>query len=178
MQLITDEEKKKVYLEEGEIDRYYTMVDMGGYIGHQSREWYENGTSKWFLMFYDEKTKKKETLFHAEALVDKYGNYQRLILEENGLKRVMQLQGEYLRSDIIYDERNENASFAWVGKSYIGYEHEDPTKPLPRLSAYLLGDKVYKSEDGAILTVRPNDLRVTEYLTNNDNLSAELKNVK
>ena len=100
------------------------------------------------------------------------------LLEENGLKRVMQLQGEYLSSDIIYDERNENASFAWVGKSYIGYEHEDPTKPLPRLSAYLLGDKVYKSEDGAVLTVRPNDLRVTEYLTNNDNLSAELKNVK
>lgn len=178
MKLVLDEDKKKVYVEEGEIDRYYSMIDMGEYIGHSQRDWYETAPSNWFLMFYDEKDKNSQTLFHAEALVDQYGEYQRLILEEKGYKRVMQLQGDYIMSDIVYDNRNESFDGAWVGKSYIGYEHDDNTKPLPRLSTYLLGDKEFKSEDGIILSEKPNDYRVTEFLLNNDNISLEFKDVK
>ena len=178
MKLVVDEDKKKVYVEEGEIDRYYSMIDMGEYIGHSQRDWYETAPSNWFLMFYDEKDKTSKTIFHAEALVDQYGEYQRLILEEKGYKRVMQLQGDYIMSDIVYDNRNESLDGAWVGKSYISYIHDDNTKPLPRLSTYLLGDKEFKSEDGIILLEKPNDYRVSEFLLNNDNLSLEFKDVK
>ena len=90
----------------------------------------------------------------------------------------MQLQGDYIMSDIVYDNRNESFDGAWVGKSYIGYEHDDNTKPLPRLSTYLLGDKEFKSEDGIVLSEKPNDYRVAEFLLNNDNLSLEFKDVK
>lgn len=176
MNLVLDEKEKKIYKEAGEIDKYYSMLDMGSYVGHQNRNWYDTNPSNWYLMFYDEKTKGQQTLFHAEALVDQYGEYTRLILEEKGYKRVMQLQGEFVTSDIVYDNRNESLDGAWVGKSYIGYEHEDQSKPYPRLSAYLLGDKVFKTEDGAVLHENPNDNRITEFLSNNDNLKVELSN--
>lgn len=85
MELIDENNERKIYQED---NRIYTMVNMGDYIGHRSREWYQKGDDAWYLMFLDE-YQNNDKIRHMEALVDYTGRYLRFIIEQGNEKRIV-----------------------------------------------------------------------------------------
>ena len=164
MKLLVDNVDKKIVQEE---DKYYTLIDMGSYIGHRSRNWWEENPEEWRLMFYEDENGLK-----IDALVDDSGSYSRIILEQDGVRRILQLQGDFILEDSVYDEK-EGINNIYVSKSidskpeliedYLNVEH----------GAYLDGktfDEEVPSNDKVKSFIEDND-RVIEKIINTKNKS-------
>ena len=78
MELVDGNDKRKIYRDG---NRIYTMINMGDYVHHRSREWYEKAPENWFLMYYDE-YQDNEIIRHIETLVDQNGHYMRYIINQ------------------------------------------------------------------------------------------------
>ena len=168
MELIRDEKDKKIYADEG--TKLYTMINMGEYIGHSSREWYEDAPEAWRLMFYDEMLKdgKKK---HIEALVDELGDYTRIIVELNGSKRILQLSGNWVVSDSVVTNLSDDDI---LGDFYTAVNN-DSIQRRPRLAEHLSTKQTF-TRDGETYTgdVVDNGL-VLNFLQKNKELVKEME---
>ena len=88
---IIEQEKKKALLQDEIDNKKYniTILDMGNYIGYNSRPWYVTPKPKWKVMSMDATSPEKDG-FHYESLVDVYGDITRVILksEDDKISRI------------------------------------------------------------------------------------------
>lgn len=103
MELVTENRKRKIFRDE-ENSKFYTMINMGEYVGHRNRDFWQNPNDAWFLMMYDE-IKNDKKIAHMDALVDSSGYYSRICLEQNGERKFM-----FLRNNIITETYVETMS--------------------------------------------------------------------
>ena len=99
MELLLDEKNRKMFYDEN-VGEFYTMLDMGCYVDHRNRLWYEKESQVWRLMMVDEKPRNGHYK-HIEALIDDMGNYSRIIVEVNNVKRIILLNNGRVFSDSI-----------------------------------------------------------------------------
>jgi len=114
-------------------DEVFTFVDMGNYVGHNSRQWYEQPSSCFRLMFYDDNRGNQPV--HIETLVDAVGDYSRIVVSSGNIKRVLLLNGNYVDEDSIYEMDSDNSFLP--KNTYISFEDKYMEKPHPDLQSYL-----------------------------------------
>lgn len=166
MQLISQDDKKKIYVEKGEVNKIYTLLDMGEYVGLKNREWYEKPTPYWMLMYYEELSSNNQKRFSVKAINDTDGNYMQLALEQDGIVRKIKLQNNKVLSDIVYD--NINAKYLFAQK-YVGYDNEDRSKEMIDLKDYLSTNVEYISSNGKTIKTYPKNEKVIDFITANEN---------
>ena len=112
MELVVENEKRKIYREDG---KFYTMLNMGDYVGYRNREWYQKPNDAWYLMIYDE-IKDDKKIAHMDALVDSSGYYSRLCLEQNGERKIMFLRNEMITEKLVEQLPNseKNANYSYI----------------------------------------------------------------
>ena len=135
MELISEERGKKIYLDG---NKKYTMIDMGPYVGHMSRDWYIETPSVWFLMQVEGKD------FSVESLIDSNGEYIRLLAKTGNVTRVLQMNGDKVYSDSIFV--GENLSNELMGDNYIAKEGDYYSKDSIKLEKYLLNKPEFFSQ--------------------------------
>ena len=144
MDLIREEVNKKIFVD-GE-DKIYSMVNMGSYVGHKHRQWYESAPEMWTLMFYDEKRDDGQNL-HMESLIDDSGNYTRFLIELGNQTRAIQIHNGRVYSDTITDYGRE------LGDSFVALDGDIYSSGSIPLRDYLItkpkfssGDQLYEGE--------------------------------
>lgn len=146
----------------------FTFVDMGNYVGYQSRQWYEEAPNCWRLMFYDEK--KEDSPIHIEALVDSTGCYSRIMVCQGNNKRVLLLNGNVVDEDMIFEMDKENSIFP--KKTYIAFEDAYREKKHPDVQAYLSQEHQFISSTGEAYTGNiSSDNYINNFLVSNMQLS-------
>ena len=117
--------------------RTFTFMNMGDYVGHNNREWYEEGPVFYKLMTYDEIHDKGR--LHVEALVDTLGNYQRILVDTGSERRSFNTRGNFLVSDAVYLPE----------KAYVSFDHgTDLTQAAPNVNGYLGQEHTFTNENG------------------------------
>lgn len=122
----------------------FTFINMGNYVGYQSRNWYDEAPDCWKLMQYEEKNTNNQ--IKIEALVDTDGDYMKITVSQNNLKRILQLNGKFVDEDIII-ETNPNELMI-PKKSYIAFEDNYKEKQHPSLETYLSEKQQFTSKTG------------------------------
>lgn len=153
-------------------DEDFTFVDMGNYVGHSSRQWYEQSPSCWRLMFYDDN--KSEQPVHIEALVDSAGDYSRILVHDGNIKRVLLLNGNLVDEDIIY-EMGSDSSFL-PKKAYISFEDKFMEKPHPDLQSYLSMEHKFLSNTSEVYNQNNYDNYINRFFNYNLELSKVIDN--
>ena len=120
----------------------YTFIDMASYIGHQNREWYEQGPDEEFRLMFAEEV-KDGALLHTEALVDQKGKYMRIMVIGDDAKRVMYLDDDKVRSDTIYQGERDGMTPKEVFNAY----DENRQEIFPNVVEYLSTPKEFVSEN-------------------------------
>lgn len=163
MELIKEEANKLVYKDGNKI---YTMLNMGNYIGHASREWWEATPEDWRLMFYEEERGNGNNLL-MEALVDQFGGYMHFWISLGNMKRVICLDGGMVYRDSIVEEISSDGL---LGDSYVALNCDVYSSDRVLLNDYLnvrlpfkLGEQVYEGD------LSDNSL-IVEFLNKNDEL--------
>ena len=105
MELVTENEQRKIFRDE-ETGKFYTMINMGEYVGYRNRDFWQNPNDAWFLMIYDE-IKNDKKISHMDALIDQSGNYTRIVLEQNSERKTMFLRGNMISE--VYTEKMNNS---------------------------------------------------------------------
>ena len=166
MECILEEKTKRIYQDGNKV---YTLLDMGAYVGHRSRQWYEKAPECWRLMFYDEKTEDGK-ICHAEALVDQFGEYTRLIIEHGSTKRVLMFTMGTVHYDAI-DDTSGVKDLLGLGKSYYSLNKDIYDSGRPRINDYLNLEHTFISEDGKVFDKSiPSDSEVVDFFAMNDKL--------
>ncbi len=83
MELIDENEQRKIFQEKKDTNKIYTVLDMGEFIGHYGRSVFDKVYENWHLMFMDEYDGEKK-IASVEALVDHTGDYSRFIVKYQG----------------------------------------------------------------------------------------------
>ena len=165
-------------LENGNIVFYndterFTFVDMGSYVGHQSREWYEKVPSCWRLMFYDEQ--KDDSPIHIEALVDRTGYYLRIIVSQGNVRRVLLMNRNVVDEDMIYEYDSEE--FMFPKKVYIAFEDKYREQRHPNLQTYLSQEHRFISNDGEVYNGNvSSNSHINNFFESNIELSKRIDN--
>ena len=161
MKILLDNVDKKIVQDE---NKYYTLIDMGIYIGHRSREWWEEAPKEWRLMFYEDEDGLK-----IDALVDDIGDYSRIILEKDDVRRVLQLRGNFVIEDSVYDEK-EGIDNIYISKSIDSKPVMIDDYLKENHSAYLDG-KTFNEEI-------PSNESVKSFIEDNDRIIDKVINSK
>ena len=95
MKIIADNKDEKVLsMEKNGYTVNFTLLDMGIYVGHMNREWYEDASPYWETMFIEVKSEDPSKCLKAEILINSNGGFQRLIISDNnGNTRVINSLG-------------------------------------------------------------------------------------
>ena len=148
MELVSEDGKKKVY-KDGD-NKIYSMLDMGSYVGHRTRQWYESAPEVWMLMFYDEKREDGQDM-HIEALVDDKGNYMRLLIDLGDERRSIQIHNGMVYSDTV--SKMSGTHDGLFGDTYVALDGDIYSGSKAPLNDYLvlnpifyLNDEVYEGE--------------------------------
>ena len=90
MRLVSNSEDNKQYaLDKKDYSVIFTLMDMGIYIGHRTREWWMEAPEIWRTMGIDIEAKDPNKSIHSEFLVDDHGEMLRtLIKDSKGIKRI------------------------------------------------------------------------------------------
>lgn len=98
MRLVSSSKDNKQYaLDKENYSINFTLMDMGTYIGHRYRQWYETAPEIWKAMGIDIESKDPSKSIHSEFLVDDKGDLLRaLIIDSNGIKRARQYYNDPL----------------------------------------------------------------------------------
>lgn len=139
MEIIKEEKTKKIFEENGKI---YTLIDMGAYVGHRNRNWWENTPECWRLMFCDEKNNDNET-FHIEALVNDSGDYIRFLIEKDEVKRIINVTNDYVYQDFLFEKSNDLD----FGEQYVALEKEIYDSDKLPLREYLKQNQTFYSNN-------------------------------
>lgn len=163
MELIKEENNKKVYRDGNKI---YTMLNMGNYIGHASRNWWETTPEEWRLMFYEEEREDGKKL-SIDALVDQFGGYMHFWISLGNMKRVICLSGEMVYSDSIVEKISSDGL---LSDSYFALNGDKYSSNSFLLDDYLntklpfrFGEQVYEGE-------LANNNLIIEFLKKNDEI--------
>ncbi len=91
MKKIVDEKNKKIFsMARNGYSVLFTLLDMGEYVGHKSRQWYEKASPFWETMMIDVLSEDPNKKLSSEFLIDSNGDFQRLIITDmKGYKRVI-----------------------------------------------------------------------------------------
>ena len=169
MECILETEEKTVY-KDG--NKTYTLINMGGYVGHRAREWYEPAPDFWELMFFDEE-KNDEEKHHIEALIDDFGRYTRFIIEHGTTKRVLLLSNGFVYSDYINDTSDYKNPLG-LGKLYYSLDRGYYDQDCPFLTDYLFSEHTFMSSDGEVFSKRvPGDEEIDDFLDKNIKLTSK-----
>ena len=108
MERCTDEAKKKEFLMKKEgYNVRFTLLDMGSYVGHQHRQWYQKATPHWETMGISVDTEDTSKSLDSEFLIDSNGGFQRLIIEDkNGNKRILLKAREHIDEEGVHKLQN------------------------------------------------------------------------
>jgi len=94
MKLISSSEEDKRYEYEIEREGYsvkFTILNMGDYVGHKSRQWYEEAPDFWKTMFIDICSQEPKKNMEVEFLIDDKGDMLSVTLTDgNGVRRTRQ----------------------------------------------------------------------------------------
>lgn len=121
-EIITDD-KNRIVFTDGTTS--FVMLNMGDFVGHSNREWYDNVEPVWKLMAY-EHCREDGKVEHGEALINEYGDYSRMMIDLDNIRRVLYFNGQIVLSDDIFvadeepDEFGINAVYnAFTGSVYL-----------------------------------------------------------
>lgn len=133
MELVTENEKRKIFRDK-ENGKFYTMMNMGEYVGHRNRDFWQKPSDAWFLMMYDE-IKNDKKIAHMDALVDSSGYYSRICLEQNGERRFMFLRNNMITETLVetMPESEKIASFPYKTKEAMVQEFLAKNQELQEL---------------------------------------------
>lgn len=154
MDNIEIKENGNIYYRNG--NREFKFVNMGEYVGYNTRNLNDPVPDCYRLMAYNED--QPDGVLHIEALIDPLGNYSRLIISKNLSERVVVLSGRFILEDYVSlaDDSNE-----FVPKDkYIAFEDDFESKKL--FEEYLQEAKTFKSDEGKTYS---GDLTKDEYIT-------------
>lgn len=163
MELCKDEKTKKVFMEDE--NKMYTMFDMGSYVGHKNRPWYAQKPEVWRLMFYDKKLSDGRVI-HIEALVDDKGNYTRILVEMDKVRRAIQIINGMVFNDSIVKFSSDdlyNEGFTFLDGD-IYSEHKIA------LEKYLSTSKEFELDGEPYAGEVVNDALIIEFLEKNKEL--------
>ena len=103
----------------------FIMLNMGEYVGHTSREYYDDVEPVWKLMGY-EHHREDGKIEYGEALIDEYGQYSRMMVDIDNIRRVLYFSGQVVLSDDIFVADEEPDEFgissyynAFTGSIYL-----------------------------------------------------------
>ena len=168
MECIFEDNKKRIYQEGNKI---YTLVNMGSYVGHRLRQWYETAPDFWKLMFIDEEK------HHVEALINDNGDYISLIVEHGNTKRGLSLSNGYVVSDLIEDASKVKRPIQ-LGELYYSVDKDIYDKNLIHMNDYLSMEHTFTSEDGRVFDKPiPSDSEIIDFFDKNEKLTSN-KNIK
>lgn len=153
-------------------DEDFTFVDMGNYVGHNSRQWYEQSPNCWRLMFYDDN--KADQPIHIEALVDSTGSYSKILLQSDNIRRVLLLNGNLVDEDIIYEMGKDNSFIP--KKTYISFEDKYMEKNHPDLQSYLSMNHKFLSNTSEVYNQNNFDNYIKKFFSYNHELSKLIDN--
>ena len=140
-------------------DEKYTFVDMGNYIGHQNREWYENGKSNWMLMFYD----------------NQKDDHSKITIESGNFMRFISLYGNTVDEDIIIECEEDDLDLP--KETYIAFEDKYKEKAHPSLEEYLAETPMFVSSTGEVYKGNlESNKHIIDFLASNKSLSKEINN--
>ncbi len=163
MELLVDNKDKKVFIDD---DKYYTMLDMGVYVGYRLRLWYENNPVIWKLMLLDEVSKNGQYK-HIEALIDDKGDYSRLLVEINNVKRVILINNGCVYSDSIVS----NFSFDGISDdSFYALDEEIYSDKIVPLDKYFGGTQSFYLKGKLYTGEVVNNNLVIDFLNKNNEL--------
>lgn len=126
MKNILNEENKKTFLmERGNYNVQFTLLNMGNYVGHKNRQWYESAKPHWETMLVDIISQDPSKCLTGEFLIDSNGDFQRLLISDNnGNKRIIlsvkphygvkEEDYEYYYGKGIHKEQN-----SWIQEMYV-----------------------------------------------------------
>lgn len=146
----------------------FTFVDMGSYVGHQNRQWYEQSPSCWRLMFYDNNE------VHIDALVDSIGDYSKIVINSGNIKRVLLLNRNHIDEDSIYEMDSEDSILP--KKTYIAFEDKYIEKAHPDLQTYLSMEQQFLSKTGEVYTGDSFNNYINRFFNYNTELSDIIEN--
>lgn len=175
MQLIYQDDNKKMYLEKGVVDKIYTFINIRDYAGYKNGDWYEDKESYWKLMFCEEYDNKNYKKLNIEATCDKNGNYIKLLLEQDCIERTIMIKDGGVLYDVVEDKVNQKYG---VASKFVGYEHENLNLELPKIEDYLLMDIKYKTSDGKVIKKYPDNLKVLEFLETKNKNKTKIRTIK
>ena len=132
MELVREEQSKKIF---NDGDTSYTMIDMGSYVGHMYRDWYETPPEVWILMQVDDGQSK------VEGLVDSDGQYIRFIADLGSVRRVIQLNNGKVYDDSVVV--GIDPFDGTMGPSYIATEKEPYSKDAETVEEYFSHDQEF-----------------------------------
>ena len=147
-------------------DKEYKFVNMGEYIGYNSRSPYDKVPEVYRLMAYNET--QTDGVLHIEALIDPLGEYSRLIVTKGLAERVLALSGKYVVEDLVNVMGDSNE---FVPKDrYVAFEDDFENKR--EVSEYLGTDKTFKSDSGEVYNGEvTKDSYIQEFMQKNLELS-------
>ena len=121
MKKIIDDKSRKVFLMERQGYKVeFTLLDMGIYVGHKQRAWYETPRQYWETMCIDVISQDPSKSISSEFLIDSYGKFQRLLIsDKQGNKRIiLPITPHYGIKEEDF-ERMYGKGIHKVGNSYI-----------------------------------------------------------
>lgn len=160
MELIVNEEKRKIYQQD---NKFYTLLDMGNHVGYKSRRLFEEAEAYWVLMHYED----RDNNIKIVSLVSEEGLYMRFLMEKNNVRRCIHLHNCSVYSDSINVINNDKKYFD-LGTKYTALDkqcYDDNQKPLLQ---YLNENPIFYSRHGEIFD--------EDYVTNDVLVEFLLKN--
>lgn len=174
MELVLENKNQRVF-EEG--NKQYTMLNMGDYVGHRQREWYEDAPEAWYLMAMEENG-NKPGCYHIESLVDDLGDYLSIIMTKGKTKRFLQLRGSFVLEDSI-DDTSKGKDVLGFGKKFIALNKDIYDSDQVRLTDYLFTEPRFVADDGEVFSGEiPSNEDIAEYLETNQILRDTIKSSK
>ena len=118
-------------------------------------------------MFYD--NNNEQAPVHIEALVDTYGDYQRILVNQDYDRRVLLLRGGVVDEDTVY-VGNPNSEVPHG--AYVSFQDVYREKRHPLLETYLTQEHQFSSRSGQAYTgnITSNDV-IVNFLRANQELS-------
>lgn len=156
LQFITysDDPNKKTYTDGEKV--FYTMMNMGNYVGYRSREFGEDESAEWFLMNYKINHLNGQCEY-GEALVDDTGRYLRVDISVDNVRRIIHLNGDYVITDLICINEDETNVFS-MGKLYYALDTDIYSNKRVPTSKYFSMEHVFKDDkEEAYQGFVPND---------------------
>lgn len=144
MRLVSNSDDNKKYaLDKKDYTVLFTLIDMGIYIGHKTREWWMQAPEIWKAMEIDVETNNPDKNIHTEFLVDDHGEMLRtLIKDSKGIKRI-----RIYNNDSPYNTKNEEEHLRGKGMIKVNGRWTQDVIVVPTEDVSGTGEWFYYDEE-------------------------------